>query len=113
MRKNILLGMAVGAILVLGSAGGAFAGEVNGKGEPNRGGDKAHSACVYSGLEDGSEDPEGPSGPGTVQNWGHTKNAPFITWVRGAAEVKATFDTPLGSITVTTGCNPHVGGAPE
>ena len=104
--KKTLVGAAICAVLILGSGGAAFAGEVNGKGDPTRGGDKARSACVYSGLEDGSEDPSAPSGPGSVQNWGHTKDAPFVTSVRGAAEVVVEF----GGGPFTTGCNPHVGG---
>src|SRR5690348_13311793 len=106
--KKTLAGVALCAALILGTGGAAFAGEVNGKGEPNRGGDKARSACVYSGLEDGSE-PGTVAGPGNVQNWGHSKDAPFVTSVRGAAEVIVDF----GEGPFTTGCNPHVGGAPE
>ena len=112
MRKNILLGMAVGAVLVFGSAGGAFAGEVNGNGDKTPGGDGAHSACVYSGLEDGAE-PGTTAGPGNVQNWGHQKKSTgFITAesVRGAAEVLVTVHSPDGDFTFTWGCNPHVGG---
>ena len=112
MRKNILLGMAVGAVFVLGSGGGAFAGEVNGHGDLTPGGDGAHSACVYSGLEDGSE-PGTTAGPGNVQNWGHQKKSTgFITAesVRGAAEVLVTVHSPDGDFTFTWGCNPHVGG---
>jgi hypothetical protein len=89
MRKNILLGMAVGAVLVFGSAGGAFAGERGGNGEPTQGPLHANSPCVYSGLEDGHEDPTGPSGPGVVQNWGHAKNVPGVVSVHGAAWVTA------------------------
>jgi hypothetical protein len=113
--KKTLVGAAVCAVLILGSGGAAFAGEVNGNGDPTRGGDNARSACVYSGLEDGAEDPTAPSGPGVVQNWGHAKNAtgPITAEsVRGAAEVLVTVQSPEGSFTFTWGCNPHVGGEP-
>jgi hypothetical protein len=78
MRKLI-----VGAALALGvvSLGGtSFAGEVTGSGKGGPTGDGttpvarpstvAASECSFSGLEDGEEDPSGPSGPGTTQNWG-------------------------------------------
>ena len=68
MRKNILLGVAVGAVLILGSAGGAFAGERGGNGELTQGPPHANSPCSWSGLEDGEEGGEG--GPGITQNWG-------------------------------------------
>ena len=74
MRKNILLGMAVGAVLVFGSAGGAFAGENGGNGQPTGGPSHANSPCTYSGLEDGAE-ARRHAGPGNVQNWGHTKDS--------------------------------------
>jgi hypothetical protein len=106
--KKTLAGAAIVAALILGSGGAAFAGEVNGKGDKTPGGDGARSACVYSGLEDGQEDPTAPSGPGVTQNWGHAKNQPGVVSVRGAAEVQLTFEGP-GS-TFTWGCNPHVGG---
>ena len=76
MRKLI-----VGAALGLGvvSIGGtAFAGEVTGSGRGGPNGDgttaiadhHAKSICAFSGLEDGEEDPQAPSGPGAAQNWG-------------------------------------------
>ena len=61
-----------GAALIL-STGPAQAGEVNGQGNPTGAVGKAHSICMYSGLEDGSEG--GPSGPGTTQNWGQIPKA--------------------------------------
>ena len=100
MRKKILLGMAVGAVLVLGSASGAFAGEVNGKGDPNAGPKHANSICVYSGLEDGSEG--GAPGPGNPpQNWGHSKDAFYVVGGNGAAKVEF-----LGG--EWGGCNAHL-----
>jgi len=74
--KKLIAG-AVLALSVMGVGGNAFAGEVtgSGKGGPNDDGipgmvGNAASECAYSGLEDGSENPEAPSGPGTAQNWG-------------------------------------------
>jgi len=99
MRKNILLGMAVGAVLVFGSASGAFAGEVGGHGQDTQGPTHSRSLCAFSGLEDGSEG--GPSGPGTTQNWGQIPQElrkAFST--RGAAVVS----TPFGE----EGCNAHL-----
>src|SRR5688572_30796860 len=75
MRK--LIAGAVLALSVASVGGTAFAGEVTGSGRGGPEGDgivparfQASSACAFSGLEDGEEDPEGPSGPGTTQNWG-------------------------------------------
>jgi hypothetical protein len=77
MRKStILIGAAAaGATLVL-VAGPASAGEVTGNGKPTQGPAHANSICVFSGLEDGGEDPTAPSGPGAPpQNWGHVSKA--------------------------------------
>ena len=89
----------------------------SGKGGPSGDGvtgavGNAASACLYSGLEDGSEG--GPSsGPGAPpQNWGHTHKAPFVLDSRGASwvSIDATiFGAPPGTV-VEEGCNPHVGG---
>lgn len=70
--SRILIGTAAaGATLVL-AAGPASAGEITGNGKPTQGPAHAHSICVFSGLEDGEENPTGPSGPGAPpQNWGH------------------------------------------
>ena len=75
--KKLVAG-ALLALSVAGLGGTAFAGEVtgSGKGGPNGDGTTpiaghlASSECSFSGLEDGEEDPTGPSGPGTTQNWG-------------------------------------------
>jgi len=72
MKKLIAAALIVTAG-VAGAGGTAFAGEVGGsggKGNGPKGPEHANSICVYSGLEDGSEDPTAPSGPGTAQNWG-------------------------------------------
>jgi hypothetical protein len=80
MRK-ILAGAAL-ALIVSGAGGTAFAGEVNGNGDPTPvarpevgGRLVASSECAFSGLEDGEEDPTGPSGPGVTQNWGQIPKA--------------------------------------
>ena len=101
--KKTLAGAALCAALILGTSGAAFAGEVTGNGKPTPARDNAASACAFSGLEDGSEDPSAPSGPGAVQNWGHIPKAlRDQVSVRGAAEVNF-----FGEV---AGCNPHVGG---
>ena len=74
MRRNFMLGVAVGAVIVLGSAGGAFAGEFNGNGDPTGGPSHANSPCAYSGLEDHETDGSGVE-PGTTQNWGQFDQA--------------------------------------
>jgi len=99
MRRSILMGVAVGAVLVFGSAGGAFAGERGGNGEETPAGEKSRSLCAYSGLEDFEF--EEPAQPGTVQNWGHIpKEARDMFSDRGAAVVS----TPFGE----EGCNAHL-----
>jgi hypothetical protein len=69
-RKLIAAAVIVAAGIA--PAGSAFAGEVSGSANGNgpKGPEHANSICVFSGLEDGSEDPTAPSGPGTAQNWG-------------------------------------------
>ena len=55
-----------GALVAFAASFGAtpaFAGEVNGNGDPLT--VNARSECAYSGLEDGP-----PVQPGTTQNWG-------------------------------------------
>ena len=49
MKKTIGLVIAIGASFVL--CGPAFAGETTGQGEETPGGDKANSACSFSGLD--------------------------------------------------------------
>jgi hypothetical protein len=75
-------------------AGPAFAGEVNGS---NNGKDgtwaipapsHAVSACVYSGLEDSELSGEVQGVHGVVQNWGHSKDAPFILDSRDASHAE-------------------------
>ncbi|WP_243076886.1 hypothetical protein [Microbacterium sp. SS28] len=95
-RKNILWGVAVGAVLVVGSAGGAFAGEIGGNGQPTQGAAHSRSLCAFSGLEDAPEE----TGQ-QVQNWGHIPQEARKDWsTRGASVV----DTPFGE----QGCNAHL-----
>ena len=86
MRRRILLGVAVGAVIALGTAGGAFAGERAGNGHETPAGDKAKSLCAFSGLEDFDfmEDVQ----PGVVQNWGAIpKEFRDMASIHGAAVV--------------------------
>ncbi|WP_438856314.1 hypothetical protein [Agromyces sp. M3QZ16-3] len=100
MNKT-LVGAAVCAVLVLGSANAAFAGEVGGSGKDTQGPSHANSECSFSGLEDGSEG--GTAGPGNVQNWGHTKDSPFVLDApRGASDVLLVFGQ--------SGCNANLHG---
>ena len=94
-----MLGIAVGAVIALGSAGGAFAGEINGNGDPTPARDNARSLCVFSGLED--FDLEEPVSPGTVQNWGTVpKELRDQVSVHGAAQVDL--------FGFEEGCNAHL-----
>lgn len=75
MLKKQLLGVAICAATVLGTGASAFAGESTGSGTGGPGGDgktgaytNSNSNCAFSGLEDD------PLEPGTVQNWGHSKD---------------------------------------
>lgn len=95
MRKT-LVGVAACAAVVLGTGGGAFAGERAGNGEQTAGPAHAKSACVFSGLED--HDFEAPVEPGVVQNWGFVKREFGLTG--GANSVQ----TPFGE----EGCNAHL-----
>jgi len=67
-----LIAAAVIVAAGIAPAGSAFAGEVGGSTNGNgpKGPERANSICSFSGLEDGSEDPTAPSGPGATQNWG-------------------------------------------
>ncbi|WP_314508252.1 hypothetical protein [uncultured Microbacterium sp.] len=99
--KKLIAGAAIGALLVLGSAGSAFAGERGGNGEGTEGPSHANSLCVYSGLED--FDFKAPVQPGVVQNWGHTpKELRDQISVTGAARVAFGPDEE--------GCNAHLYG---
>ena len=102
MRKKILLGVAVGAVFVLGSASGAFAGEVTGNGKDTGARGNANSICSFSGLDDGSEG--GIGGPGNPpQNWGQIPKAD-----RDAVSVTGAARVAFGPF--EEGCNAHLYG---
>jgi hypothetical protein len=77
MRLRTVLGTTAATLLLLGAGvGSAQAGEDTGTGEDTQGPAHANSICVFSGLEDGEENPTAPSGPGAPpQNWGHVQQA--------------------------------------
>jgi hypothetical protein len=124
MKHKLVVGAALCAATVTGIGTSVLAGEVTGSGKGGPNGDgvpggigRARSECVFSGLED--FDGLAPVSPGTVQNWGHVANDPFITVVdapKGASEVTVILNFPpppagpgpIGPITI--GCNPHAGG---
>lgn len=114
MRKFIA-GAAL-ALTVFGAGGTAFAGEVNGNGDPtpidNFG--HAQSICAFSGLND---DPSGrdpitgvviPLEVGFTQNWGHTlQNAQAL--VAAGTWTQARFDTFLATRAPGVTCNGATG----
>ena len=66
--RRVLLGAALGAAMVVGTTGTAFAGEVTGTGELTPiNGFRAGSICSFSGLND---DPNEPGDEGRVQSFG-------------------------------------------
>jgi len=101
MKKWIAGGVLALATMGMGST--AFAGEINGTGNPPGGEGlgtlHAHSICAFSGLEDG--DGAGFPGPGGAppQNWGHAKGFVGST----PQERKASGEQPGDS------CNGHTG----
>ncbi len=117
--RRAMFTLAMALVLVMAMGGTALAGEVTGSGKGGPNGDgipgsvgRAHSACLYSGLEDGGDYEGQPAGPGAPpQNWGHAKSAPFILESRGASYV--VFDATIfggeEGDTIIEGCNPHVG----
>lgn len=122
MKNKALAGAALCAATIVGLGAPAFAGEVTGSGKGGPNGDgvpggigNARSACVFSGLED--FDGLAPVSPGTVQNWGHVEDDPFITILdapKGASEVYVRLNIPEefgGPIELWIGCNPHAGGS--
>ncbi len=104
MRVSTIVTATVGAAAAIVLASGpAFAGEINGTGNPpggeGLGASHAKSICAFSGLEDG--DGAGFPGPGGAppQNWGHSKEFFGST----PAERKASGFAPGDS------CNGHSG----
>jgi hypothetical protein len=107
MRVSTILVAAAGAAAsVVLAAGPAFAGEINGTGNPpageGLGSAHAHSICAFSGLEDG--DGAGFPGPGGAppQNWGHVQQAERAAGAT-PADLKASGFQPGDS------CNGHSG----
>jgi hypothetical protein len=107
MRVNRMVMAGVGAVaLVAVSSGSAFAGEINGNGQPpggeGLGSAHAHSICAFSGLEDG--DGAGFPGPGGAppQNWGHVQQAERAAGAT-VQDLKASGFQPGDS------CNGHTG----
>ena len=114
-RSTVALLAALMVMAMTLGASAAFAGEVTGSGQGGPDGDgvpgavgNAASNCLYSGLEDE------PIEPGTVQNWGHTKDAPVVVSApRGASQVLLNFTgdpEKYPEATFEDGCNPHYGG---
>ena len=66
-HRQLLVAAVFTVASVAGLSSAAFAGEVNGKGEPIQ--INARSECAFSGLEDH------PVEPGTTQNWGSISKA--------------------------------------
>ena len=56
----------------------AFAGEVDGKGNPVPGGENGRSDCSYSGQQDNAEEDEGVFRGDRVQNWGQLLARRFL-----------------------------------
>jgi hypothetical protein len=96
MMRKAIVGAVVAAGLVLSSGGAALAGERTGNGKETPAGDKARSACAFSGLED--NDFESPVVPGVTQNWGQ------IIKVAGPLGGANSVQTPFGE----EGCNAHL-----
>src|SRR6476660_2577973 len=109
MRTCTILAAAAGAAAaVLLAAGPAFAGEINGNGQPpggqGLGASHANSICAFSGLEDG--DGAGFPGPGGAppQNWGHVRQTLTADPLNlTPAQIKASGEQPGDS------CNGHTG----
>lgn len=68
------IGAVVCAVWILG-ANPVLAGEVNGKGEPIPGGEKAASLCAYSGQQDDPIADQGTFRGDRVQSWGQIPKA--------------------------------------
>jgi hypothetical protein len=107
MRISTIVAATAGAAAsVLLATGPAFAGEINGNGQPpggeGLGSAHANSICAFSGLEDG--DGAGFPGPGGAppQNWGHVQQAERAAGAT-VQDLKASGFQPGDS------CNGHTG----
>ena len=67
-KVSVLTASCVAAALYIASP--AFAGEVNGRGQPIPATDHAASVCSFSGLNDNPVNPPPGDFPGRVQNFG-------------------------------------------
>jgi hypothetical protein len=68
MRRSVVVAVCT-VLMLVGSAVAAFAGEVNGRGEPTPIRERAGSICAFSGLNDDPDQPEMFEG-GRVQSFG-------------------------------------------
>ena len=68
--KRMIVGAALGLMVVGAPVASVFAGEIGGNGQPTpiKTRHVAASICAFNGLDDGSEG--GPVGPGNVQSFG-------------------------------------------
>lgn len=92
MNKKALAGAALSLATIIGVGSSVAAGEVTGTGKPTPAGQRAHSVCAFSGLEDGWHlvgfDANGPiviavpTGPGLVQN-PHMENSAGVIFPPG------------------------------
>ncbi|MEV4687733.1 hypothetical protein [Microbacterium sp. LWH3-1.2] len=105
MRRKIMLGFAVGAVIVLGSAGGAFAGEFNANGDPTGARSNANSPCSFSGLEDHESDGSEVE-RGVTQNWGQFDQADRKALSLNGGGASDVVIPELGE----WGCNAHLHG---
>lgn len=72
--KRITIGCVVALGLVLGGAGAAHAGEVNGKGEPIPGAHNASSICAFSGQDLPDAQENQPNIPDDFVTDGHVQS---------------------------------------
>jgi hypothetical protein len=97
--RRLLLAAVLAALMVMASAGAAFAGEVKGPGgntEETAAPAHANSICAFSGLND---DPDDPEEGGRVQSWGQIPK-----------EVRDNVLTPIGrhpGVACRGGSNPR------
>jgi len=107
MRIRTMVAATAGAAAsVLLATGPAFAGEINGNGQPpggeGLGAAHANSICAFSGLEDGDGGPFPGPGNAPPQNWGHVRQGLRAAGL-SPADIKASGFQPGDS------CNGHSG----
>jgi hypothetical protein len=103
MRKTVSAALAATlAAAALYGASPAFAGEVNGLGQPIPATDHAASACAFSGLNDHPVNPPPGDFPGRVQNFG--------AFLKFLASIMGFRVSPLDAPSYPAiGCNPNAG----